>query len=204
MKPDTISWGCFSAQFSACAGGGGPRDGNSGGRYPLDCRRSGPTLQPARQPAGGVRARFIAARGRNGSNRARSGSKNPARCAGSTALPSTKLFLSDGQNAWLYLPADRQVRKTSARKLDDLRSPLGFPPGKGPSGEGIAGPCSGFGPYAFNSRGRSPSGCAQGIGKPCKSSHAGGYTGQPDCPHHSCRHRRDPRPNTASATRKKM
>jgi len=41
-----------------------------------------------------------------------------------------KLFLSDGKDAWFYLPGDRQVRKTPVRKLDDLRSPLGFLLGK--------------------------------------------------------------------------
>jgi outer membrane lipoprotein carrier protein len=32
--------------------------------------------------------------------------------------------VSDGKNAWFYLPGDRQVRKAPVRKLDDLRSPL--------------------------------------------------------------------------------
>jgi len=44
--------------------------------------------------------------------------------------PKEKLFLSDGKNAWFYLPGDRQVRRTSVKKLDDLRSPLGFLLGK--------------------------------------------------------------------------
>src|SRR5207237_10856276 len=44
--------------------------------------------------------------------------------------PREKLFLSDGKDAWFYLPGDRQVRKTPVRKLDDLRSPLGFLLGK--------------------------------------------------------------------------
>jgi outer membrane lipoprotein carrier protein len=38
--------------------------------------------------------------------------------------------LSDGQNAWFYVPGDRQVTKTPVRKLDDLRSPLGLLLGK--------------------------------------------------------------------------
>src|SRR5258708_29919119 len=40
--------------------------------------------------------------------------------------PKEKLFLSDGKDAWFYLPGDRQERRTSVKKLDDLRSPLGF------------------------------------------------------------------------------
>ena len=44
--------------------------------------------------------------------------------------PKEKLFLSDGKNAWFYVPGDRQVRKTSVKKLEDLRSPLAFLLGK--------------------------------------------------------------------------
>ena len=38
--------------------------------------------------------------------------------------------MSDGTSAWFYVPGDRQVRKTDARKLDDVRSPLAFLLGK--------------------------------------------------------------------------
>jgi outer membrane lipoprotein carrier protein len=44
--------------------------------------------------------------------------------------PREKLFVSDGRNAWFYVPGDRQVRRTDARKLDDVRSPLAFLLGK--------------------------------------------------------------------------
>ena len=44
--------------------------------------------------------------------------------------PRQKLFVSDGQSVWFYLPDDKQVRKTSFRKLDDLRSPIAFLLGK--------------------------------------------------------------------------
>jgi outer membrane lipoprotein carrier protein len=68
-----------------------------------------------------------------GAERVESGTlwlKKPGKMRWEYRSPQQKLFLSDGQNAWLYLPADRQVRKTSARKLDDLRSPLAFLLGK--------------------------------------------------------------------------
>jgi outer membrane lipoprotein carrier protein len=64
-----------------------------------------------------------------GAERTESGTlwlKKPGKMRWQYRSPQEKLFLSDGQNAWLYLPDDRQVRKTSARKLDDLRSPLAF------------------------------------------------------------------------------
>ena len=44
--------------------------------------------------------------------------------------PKEKLFLSDGKDAWFYIPGDRQVRRTSVKKLDDLRSPLALLLGK--------------------------------------------------------------------------
>jgi outer membrane lipoprotein carrier protein len=44
--------------------------------------------------------------------------------------PEEKLFVSDGKMAWFYLPAEKQVRKSSLRALDDLRSPLAFLLGK--------------------------------------------------------------------------
>src|SRR5450631_3101336 len=68
-----------------------------------------------------------------GSERTESGTlllKKPGKMRWEYRSPQQKLFLSDGQNAWLYLPDDHQVRKTSARKLDDLRSPLAFLLGK--------------------------------------------------------------------------
>jgi outer membrane lipoprotein carrier protein len=44
--------------------------------------------------------------------------------------PREKLFVSDGKDAWFYVPDDRQARRTEARKLDDVRSPLAFLLGK--------------------------------------------------------------------------
>jgi outer membrane lipoprotein carrier protein len=68
-----------------------------------------------------------------GIERTESGSlwlKKPGRMRWEYRSPKEKLFLSDGKDAWFYLPGDRQVRRTSVRKLDDLRSPLGFLLGK--------------------------------------------------------------------------
>ena len=68
-----------------------------------------------------------------GTERTESGSlwlKKPGKMRWEYRVPREKLFLSDGTHAWFYLPADRQVRRTDVRKLDDLRSPLGFLLGK--------------------------------------------------------------------------
>jgi outer membrane lipoprotein carrier protein len=68
-----------------------------------------------------------------GIERTESGSlwlKKPGKMRWEYRSPKEKLFLSDGRDAWFYLPGDRQVRRTSVKRLDDLRSPLGFLLGK--------------------------------------------------------------------------
>jgi outer membrane lipoprotein carrier protein len=68
-----------------------------------------------------------------GIERSESGSvwlKKPGKMRWEYRTPREKLFLSDGKDAWFYTPGDRQVRRTSVKKLDDLRSPLGFLLGK--------------------------------------------------------------------------
>jgi outer membrane lipoprotein carrier protein len=56
--------------------------------------------------------------------------KKPGKMRWEYRSPRDKLFLSDGRDAWFYLPGDKQARKTPVRKLEDLRSPLGFLLGK--------------------------------------------------------------------------
>jgi outer membrane lipoprotein carrier protein len=56
--------------------------------------------------------------------------KKPGKMRWEYRSPRDKLFLSDGKDAWFYVPGDKQVRKTPVRKLEDLRSPLGLLLGK--------------------------------------------------------------------------
>lgn len=56
--------------------------------------------------------------------------KKPGKMRWEYRSPKDKLFLSDGKDAWFYLPGDKQVRKTPVKKLEDLRSPLGLLLGK--------------------------------------------------------------------------
>jgi outer membrane lipoprotein carrier protein len=56
--------------------------------------------------------------------------KKPRKMRWEYRSPKEKLFISDGEAVWFYLPAERQLRKTSLRKLDDLRSPIAFLLGK--------------------------------------------------------------------------
>ncbi len=56
--------------------------------------------------------------------------KKPGKMRWEYRSPKEKLFVSDGKDAWFYVPEDRQARRTAARKLEDLRSPLAFLLGK--------------------------------------------------------------------------
>ncbi len=61
---------------------------------------------------------------------AKGGLKKPGKMRWEYRSPREKLFVSDGKDAWFYVPADRQARRTEARKLEDVRSPLAFLLGK--------------------------------------------------------------------------
>jgi outer membrane lipoprotein carrier protein len=68
-----------------------------------------------------------------GTERTESGTlwlKKPGKMRWEYRAPESKLFLSDGQSAWFYLPRERQARRTPVKQLDDLRSPLGLLLGK--------------------------------------------------------------------------
>src|ERR1039457_6899641 len=56
--------------------------------------------------------------------------KKPGKMRWEYRSPREKLFVSDGKDAWFYVPADRQARKTASKKLEDVRSPLAFLLGK--------------------------------------------------------------------------
>jgi len=56
--------------------------------------------------------------------------KKPGKMRWQYRSPREKLFVSDGKDAWFYVPGEQQVRRTEVKKLDDLRSPLAFLLGK--------------------------------------------------------------------------
>jgi outer membrane lipoprotein carrier protein len=56
--------------------------------------------------------------------------KKPGKMRWQYRSPKQKLFLSDGKDAWFYVPGEPQARRTDVKKLDDLRSPLAFLLGK--------------------------------------------------------------------------
>jgi outer membrane lipoprotein carrier protein len=56
--------------------------------------------------------------------------KKPGKMRWEYRSPREKLFVSNGKDAWFYVPEERQARKTAAKKLEDARSPLAFLLGK--------------------------------------------------------------------------
>lgn len=52
--------------------------------------------------------------------------KKPGKMRWTYLQPAGKLFVLDGQNAYFYSPGDTEIPRVSAKKLDDLRSPLRF------------------------------------------------------------------------------
>jgi outer membrane lipoprotein carrier protein len=56
--------------------------------------------------------------------------KKPGRMRWEYHNPRPKLFVMDSQNAYFYVEGESQARKTSVKKLDDIRSPMRFLLGK--------------------------------------------------------------------------
>jgi len=80
-----------------------------------------------------LQAQFTEVYRGNGMDRTESGTlwlKKPRKMRWEYRSPKEKLFLSDGRDAWFYVPGERQARREPFSKLEDLRSPLGFLLGK--------------------------------------------------------------------------
>src|SRR5947207_5436709 len=56
--------------------------------------------------------------------------KKPGKMRWEYRSPEVKVFVGDGHDVWLYLPAEKQARKSSMLNLNDLRSPLALLLGK--------------------------------------------------------------------------
>lgn len=52
--------------------------------------------------------------------------KRPGRMRWEYRQPREKLFVTDGHQAWFYVPGEKQARRAPLKKLDDLRSPLAY------------------------------------------------------------------------------
>ena len=56
--------------------------------------------------------------------------QKPGRMRWEYITPRSKLFISDGKQAFFYVPGEAQARRSPLNKLDDLRSPLRYLLGK--------------------------------------------------------------------------
>jgi outer membrane lipoprotein carrier protein len=77
-----------------------------------------------------------------GASRTESGSlwlKKPGRMRWEYHEPREKLFLTDSDNAYFYVPGEQQARKASLKKIDDIRSPLRYLLGKTKLGKELDG-----------------------------------------------------------------
>jgi outer membrane lipoprotein carrier protein len=80
-----------------------------------------------------LKAAFVEVYQSPGISRTESGTlwlKKPGRMRWEYAVPKQKLFLTDSENAYFYIPGERQARRSSLRKIDDIRSPLRYLLGK--------------------------------------------------------------------------
>ena len=80
-----------------------------------------------------LQAEFIEIYRGSGMDRTEGGTlwlKKPGKMRWEYRSPREKLFVSNGKDAWFYVPDDRQARKSAAKKLEDVRSPLAFLLGK--------------------------------------------------------------------------
>ena len=56
--------------------------------------------------------------------------KKPGRMRWDYSKPRPKMFLTDGNTAWFYVPGERQARRAPVKQIEDLRSPLRYLLGK--------------------------------------------------------------------------
>jgi outer membrane lipoprotein carrier protein len=112
---------CLSAAMPASAGA------------PVDVKTLAAATDEHYNRLQSLQAQFTEVYRGSGIERTESGTlwlKKPGKMRWEYRSPREKLFVSDGKDAWFYVPGDRQARKMPARKLDDIRSPLAFLLGK--------------------------------------------------------------------------
>ena len=56
--------------------------------------------------------------------------KKPGRMRWDYTDPRPKMFMTDGKNAWFYVPGEKQARRAPVKDLGDLKSPLRYLLGK--------------------------------------------------------------------------
>jgi len=119
--------------IGAAVSTGSARKGPSQEPHPVDIRQVAHAVDEHYNHLHSLEAEFTETFRGEGSERVESGTlwlKKPRKMRWDYRSPREKVFVSDGRIVWFYVPAERQVRKTEFRKLDDLRSPIAFLLGK--------------------------------------------------------------------------
>ncbi len=123
-------WGLFSLIYAQQAH---PEKSRTPEPHPTDVRQLAHAVDEHYNHLRSLQAEFTETYRGEGAERTESGSlwlKKPRKMRWEYRSPKEKLFVSDGRIVWFYVPAERQLRKTDFRKLDDVRSPIAFLLGK--------------------------------------------------------------------------
>jgi outer membrane lipoprotein carrier protein len=125
-------WLCFLV-IAAVVAPGSAQDAHPPAVHPQDIHQLARAVDDHYNHLRSLQAEFTETYRGEGVERVESGTlwlKKPRKMRWEYRSPREKLFVSDGQSVWFYLPAERQLRKTELRNLDDLRSPIAFLLGK--------------------------------------------------------------------------
>lgn len=97
--------------------------------HSVDARQVAATIDARYKGMKSLRAEFTEVYSGGGIRRSESGTlwiKKPGKMRWDYSSPQKKVFVTDGATAWFYVPGERQARRTTLKKLDDLRSPLRY------------------------------------------------------------------------------
>ncbi len=100
---------------------------------PIDVHKLADAVDKRYNGLSSLRTQFTETYRGGGLSRAESGTmwlKKPGKMLWEYRAPREKIFVTDGKNAWFYVPGERQARRASVKSLDDLRSPLRYLLGK--------------------------------------------------------------------------
>jgi outer membrane lipoprotein carrier protein len=102
-------------------------------QHPTDVRQMAHAVDEHYNRLRSLEAEFTEIYRGDGAERTESGTlwlKKPRKMRWEYRSPKEKLFVSDGQTVWFYVPSEKQATKTDFRKLEDVRSPIAFLLGK--------------------------------------------------------------------------
>lgn len=98
-------------------------------QIPSDVRKLADAVDKRYNRLSSLETNFVEIYRGGGMSRSESGTmwlKKPGKMRWEYRTPREKLFVTDGRNAWFYVPGEKQARRASVKSLDDLRSPLRY------------------------------------------------------------------------------